>query len=214
MNKILAIAVAALTMVAMPHVGHAQKATSKNNTVSGAAADAAAVGAVFMPGAFAGVPGGAAGGAAAASASANSGWNQPQMIMNSGSAPSTSTFNDCGVAFSGGLWVLTFSYTGESKSCVAQRQAIFAAASLGRPDIAMERMCDDPDFRQANERTNGPQCAASAEARRIADAKRPQPVVVAPAPIQTVAVSRRAEFPRNEAGMVQCLNTYGVAACQ
>jgi hypothetical protein len=168
-------------------------ATTNTSTSSGALAAT-----MLAPGAIAGTTiiqgaGGAAAGAAAAASTG--GWNQPQLVMNTGSAPSTSTFNDCGVAFSGGLWLLTMSVTSESEDCKAQRQAIFAATHLKSIPIAFESMCAIRTFREAVARTNEPQCAQTL-AERAKNAPKvsevpPAPMVVhvafAPTPGMTAA---------------------------
>jgi hypothetical protein len=67
---------------------------------------------MLAPGAIAGttiIQGAGAAAIAAAAASAG-GFNQPQLVMNTAAAPSTSTFNDCGIAFSGGLWLRSRRY--------------------------------------------------------------------------------------------------------
>lgn len=183
MRKFIMAAVAVTIVGLMPQIGHAQKQNTNVNSKSaaGAVAGAEAVGAIFMPGALGGVPGGASG-AAAAAASAG-GFNQPQLIMNSTNAPSTSTFNDCGIAWSGALWLVSMSMTNESKECVAQREAIFAANVLGMKDVAFERMCDNAGFRASVARTNGPQCAATIAERN----KNAPPVAVAPVAQPVVA---------------------------
>lgn len=196
MNKLLAITVAAMTLLALPQAGHAQKgsttATSKNTTTSGAIAGAEAVGAVFMPGAISAVPGGAAG--AASAAASVGGFNQPQLVMNTGSAPSTGTFNDCGIAWSGGLWLLTASVTSESEDCKSQRQAIFAATHLGSRPIAFESMCAIKAFREAVERTNEPQCAATVAARAKAQpTMAAQPMVTQPVRVASTLPANCAE---------------------
>lgn len=187
MRSVLFAAMAAIIALGVAAPSHAQKAKASNtsNTTSGAVAGAEAI----VPGALGGVPGGGAGAAAAASATA--GFNQPQLIMNSTNAPSTGTFNDCGVAWSGAIWLISASSTSESKECVAQREAIFAASILGDKALAFERMCDNEMFRKAAARRQGQQCAATVEEQRIADSKRPQPTVVQPVsvPTQRVAAS-------------------------
>jgi hypothetical protein len=161
--------------------------TSSASTKSGASAvsDVVAAGTIVMPGAFAGM-GGAAGGAAASAASSGLGLSQPQLIMNSTNAPSTSTFNDCGIAWSGAAWVISFSKTSESEDCKSQRQAIFAAVHLKSIPIAFESMCAIESFRMAVARTNEPQCAQTL-ADRAKNAPRPVAVAPAPQPVQTVA---------------------------
>jgi len=155
-------------------------ATANTSTSSGAiAATMLAPGAIAGTTVIQGVGATAAGAAAAASAG---GWNQPQLVMNTGSAPSTSTFNDCGVAFSGSLWLLTMSHSTESEDCKAQRQAIFAAVHLKSIPIAFESMCAIKTFREAVARTNEPQCALTIAERAknapmMSNAAPPPPVV-------------------------------------
>lgn len=205
MKPIIFAAVAALAL-GMAGPSFAQKATSKNTTSSGAVAGAEAVGAIFMPGA---IGGGTGAGAASAAASATGGWNQPQMIMNSTNAPSTGTFNDCGIAWSGALWLISFSQTSESKECVAQREAIFAATHLNRPDVAMERMCDNEGFRKAVARTSGVQCSATVAEQRAAEARAPRPVqTVSAQPITPVGPqcfnAAGQPVPIGQTGAVRC----------
>jgi hypothetical protein len=180
-NVKLSIASIAATLLLGSAAAQAQtSASSSTSTTSGAMAAT-----MLAPGAIAGTTiiqgvSPAAGAAAAAAASAG-GFNQPQLVMNTAAAPSTSTFNDCGIAFSGGLWLLSFSHTSESEDCKAQRQAIFAATHLRSLPIAFESMCAIKTFRDAVARTNEPQCAQTLAERaknapKMADAP-PPPVV-------------------------------------
>ena len=183
MKKLISGALAVMCLIAIPGIGHAQttKATSKNTTTSGAVAGAEAVGAIFMPGALGGA---GAAGAASAAASASGLLSQPQLIMNSTNAPSTGTFNDCGVAWSGAIWLVSASFTSESKDCKAQREAIMLATTLRMPDAAKERMCDIEGVRNAISRTNEPQCAQTIQERERAV---PRPVAVAPVSVRQAA---------------------------
>jgi hypothetical protein len=153
----LSIAAIAATLLLGSAAAQAQTSASSNTSTSSGAMAAT----MLMPGAIAGTTiiqgaGTAAGASAAASAG---GFNQPQLVMNTAAAPSTSTFNDCGIAFSGGLWLLSFSHTSESEDCKAQRQAIFAATHLRSIPIAFESMCAIKTFREAVARTSEQQCA-------------------------------------------------------
>lgn len=208
MKKFITLAVGVALMAGLPAIGHAQTtAKSKNTTSSGAVAGAEAVGAIFMPGAIGG--GGAGAGAAAAAASATTGWNQPQLIMNSTNAPSTGTFNDCGIAWSGAIWLVSASSTSESKECVAQREAIFAASILGDKALAFERMCDNENFRKAAARRSGQQCAAT-----VAEQEKNRPVTVASiAPTPVVAAGSTPQC-FNAAGQPVPIGQPGAVRCQ
>src|SRR5215510_16159554 len=119
-NQIVKLSIAAMPAILLlgSTAAQAQTAATANTSTSSGAIAAT----MLAPGAIAGttvMQGAGATAAGAAAAASAGGWNQPQLVMNTGSAPSTSTFNDCGVAFSG-LWLLTMSHTTESEDCKAQ----------------------------------------------------------------------------------------------
>jgi hypothetical protein len=188
-------AVAAILLLGSAAAQAQTSASSSTNASSGAMAAT-----ILAPGAIAGttiIQG--AGGYAAGAAASGLGWNQPQLIMGTASAPSTSTFNDCGVSFSGGLWLLSMSRTSESEDCKAQRQAIFAATHLKSLPIAFESMCAIKTFREAVARTNEPQCAQT-----LAEHARDTPSVRVAS--TSSAVTRVAFAPTPGMTAADCLN--------
>jgi hypothetical protein len=203
MNKFISVAIATFLILGSVAAQAQSKSTSSTKSAASAVADVAAVGTIIMPGAISGV----GAGAAASAASSGLGFNQPQLIMSTAGAPSTSTFNECGIAFSGGLWVLTFSYTGESKSCVAQRQALLAL-QMGQGNMAFELMCDVDTWKGAAERTAskglpGPECQST----QVARAKM-QPQTVSAAPVATPAPVRMVDM-TNVPEAERCYNADG-----
>lgn len=179
MNKFISAAIAAFLILGSVAAQAQTQATTTSRTASQAAL-------IMAPGAITNVN--PVVGAAAATAS--SALNQPQLVMSTAGAPSTGTFNECGIAFSGGLWLLTLSYTGESKSCVAQRQALLML-QMGQGNMAFERMCDVPEWQAAAERTArkglpAPECQSTMAAR---DKAQPVAAVATPAPASMSALT-------------------------
>lgn len=180
MKKLLVVAAFA-AVIAFAHSVSAQV-----TTLTGATTSAAEAATVFMPGAVGGTfvqpgSGGGAGRGRGGGGHDNGLFNQPQLIMSTASAPSISTFNECNVGWSAGVWFLSASNTYESPACSALREGL-ARQKIAPGSAEYERMCIGSDgWRKMDERT-----AQSCYDTKVAIAKsqpRVQPVSVVPTPV-------------------------------
>jgi hypothetical protein len=133
-------------------------------------------------------------------------YNAPAIPVSSAVAPSFA-IGGCQWAFSGGLQLFGAGVSGGSAGMYEFCKALMKSKHMhevGNRDVAKALECQDSSIRAAY-KTAGQPC--------LEDMPRQVAAVTPIVPVPVNVVSRRAEFPAGETGTVQCLNTYGVKAC-
>lgn len=134
-------------------------------------------------------------------------------VASSATAPSFA-IGGCQWAIAGGFQALGFGLSGGGAGMYEFCKPLMKAKhfyEIGKPNVAKNLECNYSEFKEAY-RMAGEPCRNDMSKAEIAAADA-QATVALNTPTPVAIASRRAEFPRGEAGTVQCLNTYGVKAC-